>query len=79
MKIAWKYINGHGPYAYVQRTVRDGDSTTSEHVAYLGCAGGNLKAGQTSHHSLLDTKPDARFSTRSLRREVSRRAWGGLG
>ena len=36
MKIAWKMINGYGPYAYLQRSVRDGESVTSEHVKYLG-------------------------------------------
>lgn len=32
MKIAWKTINGYGPYAYLQRTV----GRKTEHVEYLG-------------------------------------------
>ena len=39
MKIAWKVIKGHGPYAYLQETVRTKRGTTvSKHVAYLGKA-----------------------------------------
>lgn len=39
MKIAWKTIKGHGPYAYLQETVRtDRGTTVSKHVAYLGKA-----------------------------------------
>lgn len=45
MKIVWKYIKGYGPYAYLQESVRDGDSVTSKHVAYLGRAGGSLVPG----------------------------------
>ena len=47
MKIVWKYINGHGPYAYVQESVREGDKVTSRHVAYLGRGGGALSPGTT--------------------------------
>ena len=47
MKVAWKYIKGYGPYAYLQSSERDGDSVTSKHVRYLGRAGGNLLPGAT--------------------------------
>ena len=38
-KVTWKVIKGNGPYAYVQKTERDGDITRSVHVAYLGAYG----------------------------------------
>ena len=37
VKLAWKVINGHGPYAYLQKSVKHSDGTvTSDHIAYLG-------------------------------------------
>ena len=37
VKVAWKVINGHGPYAYLQKSVKHPDGTvTSDHIAYLG-------------------------------------------
>ena len=37
MKVAWKVINGYGPYAYLQKSVKyPGGKVISEHVAYLG-------------------------------------------
>ena len=37
VKLAWKVINGHGPYAYLQKSVKHPDGTvTSDHIAYLG-------------------------------------------
>lgn len=36
MKIAWKTINGYGPYAYLQESVWVGGTPTTKHVAYLG-------------------------------------------
>ncbi len=49
VKVAWKVINGFGPYAYLQKSVKKPDGTVvSEHVAYLGGFG---KAGLVpSHH-----------------------------
>ena len=47
MKISWKYINGHGPYAYAQVSVRKGSAVKSRHVAYLGREGGLLVPGKT--------------------------------
>ena len=49
MKVAWKMINGHGPYAYLQESVREGDKVISRHVAYLGKAGssGGVVPGST--------------------------------
>ena len=38
-KITWKTINGYGPYAYAQLSVRTGKHVTSKHVAYLGAYG----------------------------------------
>ncbi len=38
--IAWKVINGYGPYAYLQQSVRIGDKVISKHLQYLGGAGG---------------------------------------
>ena len=39
-KIAWKTINGYGPYAYLQETVKKADGTVvSNHLAYLGKPG----------------------------------------
>ena len=59
MKITLKYINGYGPYAYLQKSVRDGDSTSSKHVAYLGRLGGNLVPGATVSYQGEDfTVPD---------------------
>ena len=39
VKVAWKVINGHGPYAYLQKSVKTGNKVKSEHVAYLGKVG----------------------------------------
>ena len=39
VKVAWKTINGYGPYAYLQKSVRSGGKVTSKHIAYLGKAG----------------------------------------
>ena len=41
VKIAWKVINGYGPYAYLQESVKEGGKVTSKHIAYLGAAGKN--------------------------------------
>ena len=44
MKIAWKTINGYGPYAYLQHSMRNAQGVpTSAHVQYLGA---ELKPGQ---------------------------------
>ena len=40
-KVVWKMINGYGPYAYLQESVRSGDTVTSRHIRYLG----KIKAG----------------------------------
>jgi len=45
MKIEWKMIGGHGPYAYARRSVREGRRVRSIHVAYLGRLGGDLTPG----------------------------------
>ncbi len=37
--IAWKVINGYGPYAYLQQSVRVGKTVISKHLQYLGAAG----------------------------------------
>lgn len=62
MKIVWKDINGHGPYAYVQESVREGDKVTSRHVAYLGRAGGALTPGTDvrieGHTATVPALPD---------------------
>ena len=50
MKIAWKVINGYGPYAYLQKTVHKGDTVVSEHVAYIGKAGVAIAPGETFAH-----------------------------
>ena len=39
VKVAWKVINGHGPYAYLQKSVKTGNKVKSEHIAYLGKVG----------------------------------------
>ena len=39
VKVAWKVINGYGPYAYLQKSVKSGGKVTSKHIAYLGAAG----------------------------------------
>ena len=39
VKVAWKVINGHGPYAYLQESVKDDGKVTSKHIAYLGSVG----------------------------------------
>ena len=38
VKVAWKVINGYGPYAYLQERVKSGGKVTSNHIAYLGKA-----------------------------------------
>ena len=50
MKIAWKVINGYGPYAYLQKTVHKGDTVVSEHVAYIGKAGVAIAPGEIFDH-----------------------------
>lgn len=40
MKIGWKVINGYGPYAYLQKSVKTkSGGVKNEHVAYLGAIG----------------------------------------
>lgn len=40
VKIAWKEINGYGPYAYLQETITTAKGTVvSKHIAYLGKIG----------------------------------------
>ena len=47
VKIAWKVINGYGPYAYLQHSMKSGGKVTSKHLAYLGKAGaGGLVPGK---------------------------------
>ena len=47
VKIAWKVINGYGPYAYLQDTLKTGGKVVSKHLAYLGKAGaGGLFPGK---------------------------------
>ena len=41
VKIAWKTINGYGPYAYLQESYKDQGKVKSKHLAYLGVAGVN--------------------------------------
>ena len=41
VKVAWKVINGYGPYAYLQESVKNDGKVTSKHIAYLGAAGKN--------------------------------------
>ena len=41
VKIAWKVINGYGPYAYLQETLKEQGKVKSKHLAYLGAAGTN--------------------------------------
>lgn len=47
VKVAWKVINGYGPYAYLQKSVKAGEKVKSLHVAYLGSPGtGGLIPGK---------------------------------
>ena len=40
VKVAWKVINGNGPYAYLQKSVKQANgSVVSQHLAYLGGVG----------------------------------------
>ena len=40
MKVAWKVINGYGPYAYLQEAVWQGNNkVVSKHIKYLGSFG----------------------------------------
>ena len=41
VKIAWKTINGYGPYAYLQESQKEQGKVKSKHLAYLGAAGTN--------------------------------------
>ena len=41
VKVAWKVVNGYGPYAYVQKSVKVGNKVKSVHIGYLGKAGTN--------------------------------------
>lgn len=45
VKVAWKTINGYGPYAYLQKSVKAGGKVTSKHIAYLGAAGPGKDGG----------------------------------
>ena len=46
--IAWKTINGYGPYAYLQHSVKVGQGhVNSMHIAYLGKVGVIATPGQT--------------------------------
>ena len=86
MHIAWKSINGNGPYAYVQRSVRRGDQVRSEHVAYLGARGPNssgldIEPGQSVHFRgrRLAVPPVPRSVARKLRASRSDRQRGIVG
>ena len=38
--VAWKTINGYGPYAYLQQSLWQGNGkVVSQHIAYLGKLG----------------------------------------
>ena len=39
VKVAWKTVNGYGPYAYLQKSVKVQGHVQSKHLAYLGKAG----------------------------------------
>ena len=45
-KVVWKTIKGCGPYAYLQRSLRDGQNVRSEHIAYLGSCDRGLVPGE---------------------------------
>ena len=46
--VRWKMINGHGPYAYLEESVKEGEKVTSRHIACLGATGsGGLAPGST--------------------------------
>ena len=43
MKISWKTIKGNGPYAYLQKTVKNASGVpVSKHIAYLGKIGNKV-------------------------------------
>ena len=47
VKVAWKTVNGYGPYAYLQKSVKVQGHVHSKHIAYLGKAGkGGLIPGK---------------------------------
>ena len=47
VKVAWKTVNGYGPYAYLQKSVKVQGHVHSKHLAYLGKAGkGGLIPGK---------------------------------
>ena len=47
VKVAWKTVNGYGPYAYLQESVKVQGHVHSKHLAYLGKAGkGGLIPGK---------------------------------
>ena len=47
VKVAWKTVNGYGPYAYLQESVKIEGHVHSKHLAYLGKAGkGGLIPGK---------------------------------
>ncbi len=52
MKVAWKTINGYGPYAYLQQSVwMGGGKVVSKHIEYLGKLGsGTLLPGGFVEH-----------------------------
>ena len=45
-KVAWKIVYGCGPYAYLQRSRREGNTVISDHIKYLGKLGAQSRFGQ---------------------------------
>ena len=61
VKIAWKTINGYGPYAYLQESLKEQGKVKSKHLAYLGAAGTNgLIPGKMLTIEAVDDFPGGR-------------------
>jgi hypothetical protein len=67
-----KYINGHGPYWYEVRSVREGDNVEQQHVRYIGKNKPTDASGQGQRELNQYNAPD-RASTSSNSRHVSRK------
>ena len=86
VKVAWKVINGNGPYAYLQKSVKHPDGTvTSEHIAYLGgikpggpVPGKSLTLSDTKHGQYDGTRVKINPVPKALKESLSDNALAKL-
>ena len=76
-KVVWKTVNGNGPYAYLQKSERNGNSTKSVHVAYLGTYG-NRDLFPTDAYTLPDTIASKANQKNVSIPNIPKHIWGKL-